>query len=207
MSRQAAPGAAAPSASIASAAAQAAAARIEPPETFVAPSPTITGRVAPVVGHSTRELHSADLEITQPKALPPNLHPDDFEADVIVATDAVLNDGYAAELAFMEEMVTIVLYPKREKFAPRVYDFHVQGKGIRVFCDTPTLIPRKYLEVIARSQPYDVKTSYNKNEDKGEDAVCENFTHRHQSAAHPFTVVEDRNPRGPAWLMKVMRES
>jgi hypothetical protein len=173
----------------------------------IAQAAQVAARVAPVISRSARELHSDDLPITQPPELAANLMPDDREADVIVATDAVLHGGYAQELAFMEEMVTIVLYKKREKFAPNVYDFHVNGKGVRIWCDTPTRIQRKFLEVIARAQPYDVTTNYNKNEDKGEQAVCENFTHRHQSAAYPFTVVEDKNPRGSAWLMKVMRES
>lgn len=171
-----------------------------------APS-TEQSRVAPIVSHSTSEMHSDDLPITQPKALAPNLLPDDRDADVIVATDAVLTGGYAEELAFMQEMVTIILYKKIEKFAPPVYDFHVNGKGIRIWCDVPTRIPRAFLEVIARSQPYDVTTEVNKNEDKGDNAVVQNFAHRHQSAAYPFTVVEDKNPRGAAWLMKVMRES
>jgi hypothetical protein len=164
-------------------------------------------RVQPVISRSSREVHSEDLPITQPPALAPNLLPDDRETDVIVATDAVFSGDLLEELAFMEEYVTIVLYKKREKFAPNVYDFHVNGKGVRVWCDTPTRIQRKFLEVIARAQPYDVTTEVNKNEDKGDAAVVQNFAHRHQSAAHPFTVVEDKNPRGAAWLMKVMRES
>lgn len=168
---------------------------------------TAQNRVAPVVGNSTREVYSDDLPIAQPRALPANLMPGDRDADVIIASESVLTDGYAEELAFMQEMVTIVLYKKREKFAPPVYDFHVNSKGIRVWCDVPTRIPRHFLEVIARSQPYDVTTEVNKNEDKGDQAVVQNFAHRHQSAAYPFTVVEDKNPRGAAWLMQVMRES
>ena len=161
-------------------------------------------RTAPVLGSSTPELHSADLPI---RALEPIVDTEDRAAEVIVAVDPVLNSGYAAELAFMEEEVTVIVHRQREKSSPAIFDFTVQGRPIWVAVDTPTIIKRKYLEVIARSQPYDVTTEVNRNEDKGENAVVQNILHRHKSAHYPFTVVSDKNPRGGAWLAKVMRES
>lgn len=150
------------------------------------------------------ELHSADLPITQPPALEDL---EDREIEVVKAVDPIAMDSYAAELAFMEEPVTVLLHRQREKNSPAIFDFTVQGRPIWVAVDTPTVIQRKYLEVIARSQPYDVTTEVNKNEDKGENAVVQNFVHRHKSGHYPFSVVEDKNPRGAAWLAKVVRES
>ena len=166
-------------------------------------------RVAPVAPTRTAtEIHSPELATRTLESLVSNgADPLDRDDEVIVASPEVFNDGYASELAFMEEPVTIILHRRREKFAPAMYDFSVQGRPIWIHVDRETTIPRKYLEVIARSQPYDVTTEVKKNEDQGDNAVVQNIVHRHPSAGHPFTVIKDPNPRGPAWLAKVMRES
>lgn len=162
-------------------------------------------RVAPATSSSAKEIHSPELPITQPPVI--TAEPGERDPEVIVATDAVFTGGYAAELAFMEEPVRILLHRGREKFAPPMYDFSIDGRAIWIRVDTPTTIKRKYLEVIARSQPFEVETDVNTNEHMGEQAVVQNLIKRHQSARYPFTVIEDKNPRGAAWLAKVMRES
>jgi hypothetical protein len=161
-------------------------------------------RVAPVTSSSAREVHSPDLPITQPA---PILDTGERDREVIVTTEAVASNDYVAELAFMEEPVTILLHRGREKHAPTMYDFSIGGRAIWIRVDTPTTIARKYLEVIARSQPFEVETEVDKNEGKGENAPVINAIRRHQSSRYPFTVVRDENPRGSAWLAKVMRES
>lgn len=164
-------------------------------------------RTAPVTTPG-RELHSADLPITQPSNVNLNLDADpaDRAGDIILSSDEMLNKDYLDELKFMEEPVTIVLHRGRERFSPNVHDFYVNGKPLWIPVDQPVQIQRKYLEVIARSQPFEVKTLVNKNEHQGEDAVVDNFAQRYQSAKYPFSVVKDDNPRGHVWLAKVMRE-
>ena len=162
-------------------------------------------RTAPIIDSGRREVHSADLPITQPDDLV-NDELTDHE-NVIVADEADLSaKAYLAELAFMSEPVTIVLHRGREKHSPNLHDFYVNGRPLWVPVEQETAVPRCYLEVIARSQPYEVETHVNKNEHKGMDAPVENKVVRHQSAKFPFTVVRDPNPKGPAWLAKVMRE-
>ncbi len=161
-------------------------------------------RTAPV-SFGGPELHSADLPITQPEDIGDDLAD---RANIVVAGEAELQaKEYLDELAFMSEPVTILLHRGRERHAPNIYDFYVNGKAMWIIVDTPATIPRAYLEVIARSQPYEVETHVNKNEHMGMDAHVENSIRRHQSARYPFTVVKDANPKGPAWLAKVMRES
>jgi hypothetical protein len=161
-------------------------------------------RTAPVTSSSAHEIHSPELPITQPR---PILDGEDRRPEVIVTTDAVITDDYAAALAFMEEPVDILLHRGREKHAPTMYDFSIDGRAIWIRVDTPTTIKRKYLEIIARAQPFDVETEVDKNEGKGDNAPVLNNIRRHQSSRYPFTVVKDSNPRGPAWLAQVMRES
>lgn len=164
-------------------------------------------RTTPVNAPS-RELHSDDLPITQPKAIDLSLDvdPADRVADIILSSDEMLNKDYLDELKFMEEPVTVVLHRGRERYSPNIHDFYVNGKPLWIPVDRPTTIPRKYLEVLARSQPFEVKTKVNKNEQDGEDAVVDNMAERYQSAKYPFSVVKDENPRGHVWLAKVMRE-
>jgi hypothetical protein len=161
-------------------------------------------RVPPVVSNSAREVHSADLPINQPKVI---VDSSDRDPEIIVSTETIVNGDYAKELAFMEEPVDVLLHKGREKHAPTMYDFSIDGKAIWIRVDTPTTIKRKYLEVLARSQPFEVTTETDRNEGKGENAPVINEIHRHQSNRFPFTVIKDANPRGGAWLAKVMRES
>lgn len=164
---------------------------------------TETQRVPPVALRG-REIESADLEGGE---RPPIDDAEDLASDIIVTDEAKLAKDYADELAFMAEPVEILLHRGREKFSPNVHDFYVNGKALWVPVETPTWVPRCYVEVMARAQPYDVRTEVIKNEDKGPDAPVTNRVHRSQSSLHHFSVLNDRNPRGAAWLAKVMRES
>jgi len=162
-------------------------------------------RVASVApSHTDREVHSPELPITQPRVIHDS---EDRDREVIVTTDSVISRDYAAELAFMEEPVDILLHRGREKHAPTMYDFQINGRAIWIRVDTVTTIPRKYLAIIAQAQPFEVETETDKNEGKGDNAPVINAIRRHQSSRYPFTVVKDANPRGSAWLQKVMRES
>lgn len=160
--------------------------------------------------YTKREVHSTDLPITQPPVLSNDLDDDPREAlaGEIVVTDEkeLTHKAYMDELAFMAEPVKIILHRTREKFAPNAHDFYVQGKPLWITVDTPTTIPRCYLEIIARSQPFDVKTQVFEPAPGDDSGVFRNQIQRFQSSKYPFTVVEDKNPRGAAWLAKVMRE-
>lgn len=161
-------------------------------------------RVAPVLSSSGHEVHSPDLPITQPPVIDSDA---ERKPEFIVGNEEMLNDGYVKELAFMEEPVDVLLHRGREKHAPTMYDFAINGQAIWIRVDTPTTIKRKYLEIIARSQPFEVETDVDKNEGKGENAPVVNAIRRHQSSRYPFTVIKDTNPRGAAWLAQVMRTS
>lgn len=159
-------------------------------------------RAAPTSTGPKREVHSADLAT---RALPPIEDPADREGEVILSEENALNgNDYLDALAFMEEEVVVILHRGREKFSPTHEQFGVNGKIIWIECGQPTRIKRKYLEVIARSQPIDIRTEA--GEDKG-DAITFNRIERSMHANFSFSVVGDTNPRGADWLMKLMRET
>lgn len=160
-------------------------------------------RVAPVAPQYTKETHSGDLPTRALDDLGDDVTLDTLDADVIVQDDKLAEKEYLAELAFMEEPVTVMVHRSREKFAPLVLDFYVNGKPIWLRVDTPTTIPRKYVEVIARAQPMDVRTQI--DDEQSDNPI--NRIVRSMSSQFPFTVVEDKNPKGAAWLAQVMRTS
>ena len=153
---------------------------------------------------SRKEIHTPDMQVRQPPVI---VLPDegslDRVADQIVPVVDMPPMDYVAELAFMEERITIKLHRGQEKNAPPFYDFYVNGRVEWVPVEEPYTLARKYVEVIARTQPYNVETKTgNANDERPANEIV-----RHQSAKHPFSVIRDPSPRGADWLMKVMAES
>ena len=148
------------------------------------------------------EVFTGDMEVRQP----PVIALDDNEIDrddVIVADKSVVNGDYLNQLAFNEDVLTIMLSRSSEKFAPELIDIYVNGKVEWVPVGRPYMLKRKYVEVIARCQPFDVRTEVVREAENERNQVK-----RFQIAKHPFTVIHDpAGERGHAWLQQVMRES
>lgn len=115
----------------------------------------------------------------------------------------------AAELAFMEDFLTIEISEGQDQNNPEPYVFlSVNGVGAGpggepyVPRGQPVTIKRKYVEVLCRARP----ASYDSVEKVN--AVGERYIEypKKTSLKYPFTVLEDKNPRGSAWLRKVLAE-
>jgi hypothetical protein len=150
-------------------------------------------------------------EFTQPevtntdlpkRTLDPIADPSDRE-EILIADASSLASDYAAALAFNEEPVTILLHRGREKNAPTHEMVGVNGQIMWIPVDTPTRIPRKFVENLARAQPINVNTT--SGESPGDDLTF-NHVQRSLSSLVSFSVLEDKNPRGREWLTRVMRE-
>lgn len=162
-------------------------------------------------GRPRKELHSEDFKPYQP----PEIDASDLSVDPVGRGEVFISDAemlkeaskkaYLDELAFGEELVTILLYRGQEEFAPDQYQFSVNGQTVWVPVETPTSIKRKYVEVIARSQPYRVRTVVVKPPENSSSGAIQNLWRREQSAAYPFTILEDKSPRAAAWLESVKR--
>lgn len=154
--------------------------------------------------YSRREVHTSDLPAGQRASFELDgevlTRPD--EEIITEADPAITSNDYAAELAFMEEPVTIMLDRGREKYAPTVLDFYVNGRAEWVPVGREWTLKRKYVEVIARATPYDVQTEI--QDEQGEKP--RNMVHRYTSTKFPFSVIKD-SPKGFAWLAKIRRES
>lgn len=149
--------------------------------------------------YAQREVTNAELPRRELDALE---DPAADRSEILIA-DASAAGDYAADLAFMEEKVTILLHRGREKNAPTAEMVGVNGVIKWIPVDTPVTIERKFVENLARAQPMNIDTQ--SGESPGDDLTF-NKVHRHLSSLVSFSVLKDDNPRGRDWLTRVMRE-
>jgi hypothetical protein len=120
----------------------------------------------------------------------------------IVTAEGPLNKSYLDELAFAEEIVEVTLAESTDENAEPYVETWVNGIHQAFFRGQPVKCKRKYLEVLARSQPIAISTQEFMNS-QGEREVRIN---RRQAVKYPFSVV-DPNPKGAAWLKSVMQSA
>ena len=157
-------------------------------------------------------LHSDDIKIEQK----PDISDDPAmrTGDIVVAHQLPSKD-YADELAFNEEPVTIRLNPSSDKNASSHYPVWVNGKGCEIFqngrwmecaylpVSRNVTIKRKYLEVIIRAKIDSLHTEVSEPESE----TPRNNVQRFTSPVHSFDIIEDKNPRGSAWIMELRRRN
>lgn len=161
------------------------------------------------VRRPTRELHSEDVKSGRKMQFESR---DDLVGDVVVAEE--LHKDYMEALAFMEDPITIRIERSSEKFAPPTIPCWVNGKGAEVLVrgqwvslghlpvGVPLTTKRKYVEVLLGSKTDSIQTKTIKREDS-EDNLVERFP----SSTAPLSVLEDKSPRGVAWLTNIVRRA
>lgn len=166
------------------------------------------------------ELHTDDITIEQ---APPVSERGDDEADNLhqntIFVDKALHPGlpksYLEELRFNEEPMTVMFTPAQERFAAPFVDAAVMGIGIEALSEDgrwlqlhqvpvgkEVTIKRKYVEVFARCKHTDVRAFSRGVPSDGSEPV--NDTLRSTNLKFPFVLIEDKNPRGREWLMKIV---
>ena len=122
---------------------------------------------------------------------------DDTSMEIVQMTDF---QKAIEDEAFMNEIVTVLVAATVDENAPSHVVLGVNGMNQPIFRDVPTSIKRKYLEVLARCR--ETKYSQRTNNPMEPDRI-ENIPRT--AFAYPFQVLEDKNPKGSAWLQAVMR--
>ena len=160
-----------------------------------------------------QELHSDTLTIEQKPTISDN--PDDYDGEIVLVDPSVAAKEYADELAFMEEPVTIRIEPSADKNAAGAFPVWVNGKPAEV-CQNGRwdeigylpvgrvlTIRRKVLEVIIRAKVDTVQTRIVDQDSERPNNVINRFT----SPVHSFSILEDRNPKGAAWVTEIRRRN
>jgi len=166
-----------------------------------------------------KELHTSEVRIEQ---LPPVSEQGMTDTESLLprthvvdqATHPSFTKDYYDELAFNEEPVTVRFSPGMDRFAPKFVDCSVNGKGIEVLMNgrwmevfqvpinANVTMKRKYLEVFARCKHTDVIARSRGVTFDGSQPI--NDTIPTTNLKHPFSVLEDRNPRGAEWLTRIL---
>jgi hypothetical protein len=132
-----------------------------------------------------------------------------------VLTEKIGGDtDYLDELAFMEEPVTVRIEPSSDKNAAGAFPVWVNGKPAEVFqngkwdeIDLPVgralVVKRKILEVIIRAKVDTIHTKILEMDSERPNNAINRFT----SPVHSFSILEDRDPRGPAWVGELRRRN
>lgn len=108
----------------------------------------------------------------------------------------------AADEAFMNEPVTVLVHSTTDENQPPHIIVNCNGVNQPIIRGVPAQIKRKYVEILARMK----ETKYTQiNPNPAAPDVTEMRT-RH-GLVYPFEVVEDRNPKGRAWLSNVLAEA
>lgn len=111
--------------------------------------------------------------------------------------------GPVAELEkFMNEVVEILVYEPFEMGQENVVQTAVNGKNQFIVRGVPQRVKRKYVEVLARAR----KVNVSADGFKDPNGEAKNTVRVTSGLQYPFQVVEDSNPKGPAWLRQILAE-
>ena len=111
---------------------------------------------------------------------------------------------HAAEMAFMEEPVSIIVHESTDQNDPDPNPLlQVNGRTQYIVRGREQVVRRKFVEVLARAK----KTGYTQSmrHDPVTGNVYQSMNPR-TALRYPFSVIEDKNPKGHAWLRKVLAE-
>lgn len=108
----------------------------------------------------------------------------------------------AAMLAFNEEPVTVMIHETSERDAQQMFDVSVNNLTVVFKRGETKTVRRKFVEQLARAKPvhYENQEYQRINGDVGVNYVA------HRGLRFPFSVIEDRNPKGAAWIKAVLAQ-
>lgn len=105
------------------------------------------------------------------------------------------------EESFMEEQVIVMIHPTTNENEPPYAHLNVNGFNQVIPRGQQVPIRRKYLEVLARMK----ETRYTQVTPNPSEPDRSQMLARH-GLAFPFQVLEDKNPKGRAWLDQILAE-
>lgn len=109
----------------------------------------------------------------------------------------------AADDKFMMEQVTIMIMETTDAKAPPYADVTVEHMRAIIPRGVPFKVPRCIVEVLARMRE-DRYTQMMDRDGSGEITMAN--LRKQSGLAFPFTVIEDKNPKGGAWLANILAD-
>jgi hypothetical protein len=109
----------------------------------------------------------------------------------------------AAELAFLEELVTIRIHGSGDPNAENPVVLGVNGRQVAILRDQDTIVRRKYVEQLLRSKPEAIAT----RQVRTGDGDVRNIIDKSRSLKYPFSIIRDENPLGRRWEARIRAEA
>lgn len=111
--------------------------------------------------------------------------------------------NYLEELAFMNEQVTVIVHESSDPLAEPLPEIRCNGR-LQIFPRGQEVVCRRaFVEVLARAKPI----HYSSQEYIDGDGNKAIKYPQKKSLRYPFSVVDDPNPRGRAWLKQVLAQA
>ena len=118
-----------------------------------------------------------------------------------VAEKAALNPDYMAELAFMEELMEIMVHEAADENAENPVCIGNNGIFVQFYRGVPTITRRKFVDcLIVKQEKITTPESTTANGERVR------LIKRHAALKYPFSVLEDKNPKGAEWLRRRMAD-
>lgn len=110
----------------------------------------------------------------------------------------------ADQLRFDEEEIQIMVMPSQSTYPDHTFTIGVNGRLRLIVRGTKQWLPRKYVEVLLRAKVSTYGNFERRNEYNGELEVKNPETKSHR---YPLQVMQDKNPKGASWLMRVSNDT
>lgn len=161
-------------------------------------------RVPPVMATKTFEPMEQQIGQDVPRAMK-STGParDALEDAVIVPAERPINGEKAAMLQFMEMPITVHIHTTSDPTAEQV--FEIINGGQREFFrrgETKT-VRRKFVDILATRKI----TTYSQKRIQDKDGIWQDVQVPNSALRYPFSVVEDRHPRGADWLTAMLAQA
>jgi len=125
-----------------------------------------------------------------------------FNADGKLISDPTRGKKWIDEMAFMEELVTVIVHESTDKLAHPFPEVTVNNRVQRFVRGHEQQVKRKFLERLARAK----LTTYDNQKTKDVDGEDTYRYPTHTALQFPFAVIGD-SEKGKAWLKKVLAEA
>ena len=152
----------------------------------------------------SKELSSEDVKVGQDR--PVDMPVTGSVSGILTASpeievvDSPLSNDYAAQLAFNEEYVDVVVHESTNPNDQEIFDVYCNGVPQWFKRGETQTVKRKYVEILARAR----QTSIATRTANSYDGEVVNRIDKHTAVRYPFSVIHDSNPKGRAWLKSVL---
>lgn len=163
--------------------------------------PRVVKQVAPVIKRNPLEAAAQDLGDAGVATMP-TTGAAEITQEIEVVDPARFAKEKADNLAFNEELVTVEVHTTPDKFAPQWVEISVNGQKELFWRGVPKTCKRKFVEGLARCKPVSYKNVEYVDADGSRSVKWPSTV----GLEYPFSMLEDKNPRGRDWLRKLLRE-